>query len=53
MPRSQEQYLSDIDEAMTAARSFAEGHDLLPMYPCSLSIARIRIIRVRSGTSSS
>jgi uncharacterized protein with HEPN domain len=28
VPRSQEQYLSDIDEAMTAARSFAEGRDL-------------------------
>jgi uncharacterized protein with HEPN domain len=28
VPRSQEQYLSDIDEAMADARSFAEGHDL-------------------------
>lgn len=28
MARSQEQYLADIDEAMTDARSFAEGHDL-------------------------
>jgi Uncharacterized conserved protein len=26
--RSQEQYLSDIEEAMADARSFAEGHDL-------------------------
>ena len=28
MARSQEQYLSDIDEAMADARRFAEGHDL-------------------------
>lgn len=28
MARSQEQYLADIDEAMTDARTFAEGHDL-------------------------
>lgn len=28
MARSQVQYLSDIDEAMTDARTFAEGHDL-------------------------
>ena len=28
MARSQEQYLSDIDEAMTDARNFAQGHDL-------------------------
>lgn len=28
MARSQAQYLSDIDEAMSAARDFAEGHDL-------------------------
>lgn len=28
MARSQEQYLSDIDEAMTDARSFSEGKNL-------------------------
>lgn len=28
MARSQAQYLSDIDEAMSDARAFAEGHDL-------------------------
>lgn len=27
MARSQTQYLSDIDEAMTHARNFASGHD--------------------------
>ena len=28
MARSQEQYLSDIDEGMADSRSFTEGHDL-------------------------
>lgn len=28
MARSQEQYLADIDEAMSDARRFAEGHDV-------------------------